>query len=279
MIAERRGLQLRIHPSRIVVRTDAHLLSRILQNFISNALRYTRSGRVVVGVRPRGSEALIQVWDTGPGIAPAQQKRIFDEFQRFDQASPWGEQGLGLGLSICERMARILGHRLAVYSQPGKGSCFSVRVPIVARRSHHVPRPAEREASTAELAPLHVLCLDNEPAILEGMNALLSRWGISCDLAATLDEAHQAVQRRRPDLIIADFHLGTGQDGMEALAELQARLTPPPPAALLTADRSPELKQRARLRHYALLHKPVKPAALRALLSAMGRLPTARSGT
>jgi len=111
------------------------------------------------------------------------------------------------------------------------------------------------------------------------MNALLLRWGISCDLAPTLDEAHQAVQRRRPDLIIADFHLGTGQDGMEALAELQARLTPPPPAALLTADRSPELKQRARLRHYALLHKPVKPAALRALLSAMGRLPTARSGT
>jgi len=279
MIAERRGLQLRIHPSRIVVRTDAHLLSRILQNFISNALRYTRSGRVVVGVRPRGNEALIQVWDTGPGIAPAQQKRIFDEFQRFDQASPWGEQGLGLGLSICERMARILGHRLAVYSQPGKGSCFSVRVPIVARRGHHVPRPVEREGATAELAPLHVLCLDNEPAILEGMNALLSRWGISCDLAATLDEAHQAVQRRRPDLIIADFHLGTGQDGMEALAELQARLQPPPPAALLTADRSPELKQRARLRHYALLHKPVKPAALRALLSAMGRLPAARSGT
>lgn len=279
MIAERRSLQLRIHSSRVVVRTDPHLLSRILQNFISNALRYTRNGRVVVGVRPRGDDALIQVWDTGPGIAPAQQKRIFDEFQRFDHASPWGEQGLGLGLSICERMARILGHRLSVHSQPGRGSCFAVRVPIVARRSRQVARVAERETVSAELRPLHVLCLDNEPAILEGMSALLTRWGMTCDLAASLDEAREAVLRRRPDLIIADFHLGTLQDGMDALAELQGRLVPPPPAALLTADRSPELKQRARLRGYALLHKPVKPAALRALLSAMGRQPSARAGS
>ncbi|HSX60519.1 MAG TPA: PAS domain-containing hybrid sensor histidine kinase/response regulator [Tahibacter sp.] len=278
MIAERRGLQLRIHASRVVVRTDPHLLSRILQNFISNALRYTRSGRVVVGVRPRGDDALIQVWDTGPGIPPAQQKRIFDEFQRFDHASPWGEQGLGLGLSICERMARILGHRLGLQSQPGKGSCFSIRVPIVARRSHATARIAERETAVSELTPLHVLCLDNEPAILEGMSALLTRWGMTCDLASTLDEAHQAIAIRRPDLIIADFHLGTLQDGMDALAELQSRLRPAPPAALLTADRSPELKQRARLRRYVLLHKPVKPAALRALLSAMGRNVASRVG-
>ena len=278
MIAERRGLQLRIHASQAVVRTDPHLLSRILQNFISNALRYTRSGRVVVGVRPRGSEVLIQVWDTGPGIALAQQKRIFDEFQRFDHASPWGEQGLGLGLSICERISRILGHRLAVQSQPGKGSCFSVRVPIVARRSVRLaPRRADRETLTSDLSPLHVLCLDNEPAILEGMAALLTRWGMSCDLAASLEEARRVVAQRRPDLIIADFHLGTLQDGMDALAELQTSLTPPPPAALLTADRSPELKQRARLRHYALLHKPVKPAALRALLSAMCRSAATKS--
>ena len=279
MIAERRGLQLRIHSSRVIVRTDAHLLSRILQNFISNALRYTRSGRVVVGLRPRGKEVIIQVWDTGPGIAPAQQKRIFDEFQRFDNGSPWGEQGLGLGLSICERMARILGHRLTLHSQPGKGSCFAVRVPLVARRGRPASRSGEREtAAVGELSPLHVLCLDNEPAILEGMSALLTRWGMSCDLAANLDEARTLLGARRPDLIIADFHLGTVQDGMDALAELQLSLVPAPPAALLTADRSPELKQRARLRGYALLHKPVKPAALRALLSAMARLSSARTG-
>ena len=175
-------------------------------------------------------------------------------------------------------MARILGHRLGLHSLPGKGSCFSVRVPIVARRSRQIARSAEREPASAELTPLHVLCLDNEPAILDGMSALLTRWGMSCDLASTLEEAHQAVARRRPDLIIADFHLGTLQDGMDALSELQRRLAPAPPAALLTADRSPELKQRARLRGYALLHKPVKPAALRALLSAMGRKPLARAG-
>lgn len=276
MIAERRGLQLRIHPSRVVVRTDAHLLSRILQNFISNALRYTRSGRIVVGVRQHGRDVLIQVWDTGPGIAPAQQKRIFDEFQRFEHASPWGEQGLGLGLSICERMARILDHRLSVQSQLGKGSCFAVRVPLVARRAAQASRSRERDPAGGELLPLHVLCLDNEPAILEGMAALLTRWGMSCDLAASLEEARRMVARRRPDLIVADFHLGTLQDGMDALAELQHSLDPPPPAALLTADRSLELKQRARQSGYALLHKPVKPAALRALLSAMAKLPMAR---
>lgn len=278
MIAERRGLQLRIHPSRVIVRTDAHLLSRILQNFISNALRYTRSGRVVVGLRPRGSDVQIQVWDTGPGIPPEQQKRIFDEFQRFDHGSPWGEQGLGLGLSICERMARILGHRLSVQSRPGKGSCFSVRVPLVARRGRPASRSGERDTAAGELNPLHVLCLDNEPAILEGMSALLTRWGMSCDLAANIAEARTLLMARRPDLIIADFHLGTREDGMDALAELQSSLVPAPPAALLTADRSPELKQRARLRGYALLHKPVKPAALRALLSAMARLAGAKAG-
>jgi CheY-like chemotaxis protein len=151
-------------------------------------------------------------------------------------------------------------------------------VPIVARRGvRPAPRSVDREPLTTDLSPLHVLCLDNEPAILEGMAALLTRWGMSCDLAASVEEAQQVIAQRRPDLIIADFHLGTLQDGMDALAELQASLTPPPPAALLTADRSPELKQRARLRHYALLHKPVKPAALRALLSAMGKLAATKS--
>ncbi|UXI68413.1 hybrid sensor histidine kinase/response regulator [Tahibacter amnicola] len=272
VVAERRGLSLRTRPSRVVLRTDAHLLQRILQNFVSNALRYTSQGRVVVGVRRQGTDAVIEVWDTGPGIPPEQQNRIFDEFQRSGQSSPWGEQGLGLGLAICERMARILGHRLSVRSIPGRGSCFAVRVPVVARRAAHEPRGIGRPvAAGAALPPLHVLCLDNEPAILEGMSALLTRWGLSCDLAANVDEARAAVRARRPDLILADFHLGTLQDGLDALSEIQRTLRPPPPAALITADYSPELKQRARLRGYALLHKPIKPAALRALLSALGR--------
>lgn len=271
VVAERRGIKLTVHGCRLVVRSDAHLLQRILQNFVSNALRYTRQGRVVVGVRRRGNDALLEVWDTGPGIPPEQQKRIFDEFQRFDQASPWGEQGLGLGLAICERMARILGHRLSLRSMPGHGSCFAVRVPIFARRAHE-PRSAVRETpSPAALPAMHVLCLDNEPAILDGMSALLTRWGLTCDLAGTVEEARAAVLARRPDLILADFHLGTAQDGLDALGELQSSVAPPPPAALITADHSPELKQRARLRGYALLHKPVKPAALRALLSALAR--------
>ncbi|MEO8673468.1 MAG: PAS domain-containing hybrid sensor histidine kinase/response regulator, partial [Tahibacter sp.] len=212
LLAQRRGLDFRVVASRAIVRSDAHLLRRILQNFCTNALRYTRRGRVVLGVRHRGSELSIEVWDSGPGIAPEQLQRIFDEFHRLDGPSPWGEQGLGLGLSICERIARMLGHRLLVRSWPGHGSCFAVQVPFVSRRARGESWPQRRTGFVGELRALHVLCLDNEPTILEGMSALLRRWGLTCDLATNRVEALQALAVRTPDLILADFHLGNGVD-------------------------------------------------------------------
>lgn len=271
VLAAQRDLKFVVVPNSLVVRSDAHLLRRIVQNFVSNALRYTRSGRVVLGVRRRGGMASIEVWDSGPGIEAEQLQRIFDEFHRLEQPSPWGEKGLGLGLAICERMARILGHPLTARSWPGRGSVFAVRVPIVARMLRGAPRATATTPLGALGRPLHVLCVDNEPAILDGMSALLTRWGISCDLAPTPEEALAALRRRRPDLILADFHLGAARDGLDVLGELCAACTPTPPAALITADGSAELKQRARLRGVALLHKPVKPAALRALLAALAR--------
>lgn len=271
LLAQRRGLHFSIIPSRVVVRSDAHLLRRILQNFCTNALRYTSTGRVTLGVRRQGSDVRIEVWDTGPGIAAENLQHIFDEFQRVEGPSPWGEQGLGLGLSICERIARILGHQLQVRSWPGKGSCFAVHVPLVSIRGRHETGQSPSFKPVGELRPMHVLCIDNEPSILEGMQSLLSRWGLSCDLAANREEAMKAVAQRQPELMLVDLHLGNDPDGITLLQELRGLCNSAPPAALITADGSPELKLRARQQGLAVLLKPVRPAALRALISSLSR--------
>ncbi|WP_440224880.1 hybrid sensor histidine kinase/response regulator [Dokdonella sp. MW10] len=272
--AASRGIKLAFFESKAWVRTDPQVLRRILQNFLSNALRYTHHGSVLLGVRRlRDGNVRIEVRDSGPGIDPDQQAGIFDEFRRGSQVSPWGEKGLGLGLSICERMARLLGHRLSLRSQPGRGCVFAVDLPraeplAVAPRQEGEPAPA-----VGMPRGLHALCLDNDASILDGMAALLARWGVTCDLAATTAEALDAVARRRPDLILADYHLDAGDDGLSALAALRKALPSPPPCALVTADNSAELTSKAREFGYALLRKPVKPAALRALIAQFGRKP------
>lgn len=270
VIAEQRGLTLRVVDTQLAVRSDAQLLRRILQNFLSNALRYTRSGTVLLGARRRGLDVRIEVWDTGPGIEPEQRRQIFGEFQRLDHPSPWGEKGLGLGLAICERMAAMLGHGLDLRSWPGRGSCFAVGTPRAAASRPMGARTAARPVPVGLELPLDVLCLDNDHAILEGMAALLKRWGVEARLAADVDAAEAILAERPVDLILADYHLGAGLDGLAALARLRERW-PDLPAALITADGSAELKQRARALGYPVLHKPVKPAALRALLAALAR--------
>jgi Na+/proline symporter/signal transduction histidine kinase/ActR/RegA family two-component response regulator len=271
VLAATRGLKLRFVSSRVWVRSDAQLLRRILQNFLANALRYTRTGGVVCGVRRSGPTLRIEVWDSGPGIPEEQQHSVFEEFRRGSHVSPWGEKGLGLGLAICERMAHLLGHRISVRSRPGRGSVFAVELPR-ARTQRQAPqrRIAQGEAGVFA-SGLHALCLDNDHAILDGMSALLTRWGISCDLAGTVDEALAAARRRRPDLLLVDYHLDAEQDGLDALGALRAACTPSPPGALITADTSAELAVRARALDYALLRKPVKPAALRALITQFSR--------
>ena len=271
LIAAARGLHLRVVPTRLWVRSDPHLLRRIVQNFVSNALRYTRGGGVLLGVRRRHGQARIEVWDTGPGISTAQLGLIFNEFQRLDRPSPWGEKGLGLGLAICERMARILGHELSADSWPGRGSRFAVSVPVqtaIARGG------AERSAPRSRLdglpQALYVLCLDNDTVILDGMAALLARWNVTCELCSTVEEALTAASRRRPDLILADYHLDDAIDGLAAL-DLLRNGSAPPPGALITADAGPDVKLLARERGYAMLQKPVKPAALRALIAHLTR--------
>ena len=264
VIAEQRGLALRVAPTRLAVRSDPQLLRRIVQNFLSNALRYTRRGGVLLGARRVGDSVRIEVWDTGPGIADQQRERIFGEFQRLERPSPWGEKGLGLGLSICDRLAGILGHPLELHSRLEHGSCFAIRVPRAAAAPRQ--RRAPPMGGQGERLPLSVLCLDDDETILEGMSALLRRWGADVRVARDVAGARAELERAPVDLILADYHLGEGMDGLEALECLRGDLAEPPPAAMITADGSSELKQRARD-----LGKPVRPAALRALLTALLR--------
>ncbi|MEO8997672.1 MAG: PAS domain-containing hybrid sensor histidine kinase/response regulator [Rhodanobacter sp.] len=269
VVAEQRGLRLRVAPTTLAVRSDPQLLRRILQNFLSNALRYTSKGSVLLGARRVGAEVRIEVWDSGPGIAAEQRARIFDEFQRLEQPSPWGERGLGLGLSICDRLAGILGHRLDLHSQVNHGSCFAVSVPrneAVPARRHKVQR-----SGPDKQLPLTVLCLDNDATILDGMRALLSRWGVDCRTALDVEQAARELAQGSIDLVLADYHLADGVDGLQALQQLRVALGELPPVAMITADGSSELKQQARALGYPVLHKPVRPAALRALLTALLR--------
>ncbi|HTM28956.1 MAG TPA: PAS domain-containing hybrid sensor histidine kinase/response regulator [Rhodanobacter sp.] len=269
VVAEQRGLRLRVAPTRLAVRSDSQLLRRIVQNFLSNALRYTSKGGVLLGARRCGDEVRIEVWDSGPGIPAEQRARIFDEFQRLEQPSPWGEKGLGLGLSICDRLANILGHRLDLHSRLNHGSCFAVTVPC----SEAVPPRRQRvqRAGSDKQLPLTVLCLDNDASILDGMRALLSRWGVDCRLALDVTQAAQELVRGPIDLIFADYHLSDDVDGLQALQQLREALGELPPVAMITADGSSELKLRARALGYPVLHKPVRPAALRAVLTALLR--------
>lgn len=269
-LAEGRGLSLRVFCNEhLWLHSDRRLLRRILQNFLANALRYTRHGGVLLACRPRGDELEWQVWDTGGGIAPEHVGAVFEEFRRLDHPSPWGEQGLGLGLSICERIARMLGHTIGLRSRLGRGSVFTLRVPRVLQPTMP-PAPAPQPAR--DVAGLRALCVDNDPAILDGMRALLERWGVIVDTANGLEAALMAARAHRPDVLLVDYHLGEALDGLAVLAIVQRELAPrSPPGALLTADGSDELTRRARADGYPLLQKPVRPAALRALLAALAR--------
>ena len=267
--AEARGLDLRVRVQPLIVVSDRALLRRILQNFLANALRYTAQGGVLLACRRRGEVARFEVWDTGPGIPPEQQQAIFAEFQRGESASPWGEKGLGLGLSICQRMAGMLGHRIGLVSRPGRGSCFHLEVPLAAAGA--AVQAALPPPPAAELSRLRVLCIDNDPEILEGMRALLTRWGLVVQTAPGLERALVLGRTEPPDLLLVDFHLNESLDGLAVLDILRQNLAPSPPGALITADGSEEVARRARDGGYPLLYKPVKPAALRALIAALAR--------
>lgn len=273
-MARERGIELSTVGSHAAVRSDRRFLRRIVQNFLSNALRYTpRGGRVVLGCRRRNGCLRIEVWDTGPGIPESRREEIFEEFRRLHPKDQVGEKGMGLGLAIARRMARTLDHRIDVRSWPGRGSVFSVEVPI-SREVRRPRQPGRRsKASTGALEGLLVVCVDNQPAILEGMVQLLETWGCEVLTAAGTAEALEVIsaRARHPDLVLADYHLEEGDTGLATIFAVRERYGHVA-GAVITADHRDELKILARGAGLPLLRKPVKPAALRAM---MGQL-TAR---
>ncbi len=271
-MAAARNLEIRLHLPPTPVRSDRRLLRRVLQNFLANALRYTRSGRIVLACRRRGDTIALQVWDTGPGIPDHHMRQIYDEFHRYEQPFDWDGRGLGLGLSICQRISRLLGHTLDARATVGKGSMFSITVPRSTQPL--VPTPAPSTVPDTSLSGLRVLCVDNDDDILAGMRALLQRWGVEPLCAKTIDEAI-ACMDAQPDVLLVDYHLHDRLDGLDTLDALRG-IAPDVPGALLTADGSDALKQTARIRGYRVLTKPVKPASMRAFLAAQQRLRTAR---
>jgi Na+/proline symporter/signal transduction histidine kinase len=267
--ARAKGLALRFVPSTLIVRSDRRLMRRLLQNFVSNAVKYTPKGRVLVGCRRLKDAVRIEVWDTGLGIPKDQQRQVFEEFQRLEQGAR-AARGLGLGLSIVERLGRVLGHAVTLRSKPGVGSVFAVVAPLGAA----APAPSAEiaaQASPSTGAPLNglkVLAIDNEPRVLDGMRLLLGKWGCRVATAHGLEEARAALASfdGPPDAIVADYHLDEG-DGLSAIAALREELGACVPAILATADRSQEVREAAERADVALLNKPLKPAPLRAQLT------------
>ena len=265
-MAREKGLTLKAMPTSLCIRSDRRMLRRVLQNFVANAIKYTRTGTVLLGARRRDQSVEVQVLDTGPGIPHDKQGVIFKEFQRLEGPGS-NVRGLGLGLSIVERICRILDHPIRLHSVPRRGSTFSVTIPRAEARtvSSIEPTPQPRQGALAGLA---VLCVDNEPAVLSGMDALLSGWGCtvrtapSCQSALTLMEE----MRFEPDVLLADYHLDSGT-GVDTVVRIRKVLERTLPAIIITADHSLEVQREVKSHELAMLRKPLKAAALRALLN------------
>ena len=267
-VARAKGLDLVFVSTTLAIRTDRRLMRRLLQNLISNALKYTLTGRVLVGCRRIPGAARIEVWDTGLGIPPEHERAVFAEFKRLDQGARVA-RGLGLGLSIVERLGRVLEQPIGLRSRPGKGSVFFVTAPLARAPVKLGAEPGAREpvAAGEPLVGLKVLAIDNEPRVLEGLGVLLKRWGCLIATAHGLEEATAALDAfGAPDVIIADYHLDSG-DGVAAIRALRERFGRSIAAILATADRSPEVRDEAEREDVVVMNKPLKPAPLRAQLT------------
>jgi CheY-like chemotaxis protein/anti-sigma regulatory factor (Ser/Thr protein kinase) len=266
--ARKKGLTFRVVASSLWLRSDVILLERIVLNLVSNAVRYTSSGGIVVGCRRRGDLLRIDVCDSGPGIPEEQRRNIFGEFYRIQKGDSHG--GLGLGLSIVERLCTLLGHPIELASAVGKGSRFSVTVSATAAQAQF----SEPEVA-APIAPdvfngKCVAVIDDEALVLDGIGGILRNWGCHVVAASSCDAALASLDGEpRPDLIISDFRLGDGQSGIVAIARLREKLGSDIPAFLISGDTAPERLREARASGHHLLHKPVRPMRLRAMVSQM----------
>jgi PAS domain S-box-containing protein len=267
-VAEAAGLQLRARIAALTVSTDIRLLSRILRNFLSNACRYTPRGRILLGCRRHGDRVRLEVWDSGRGIPADQLEAIFLEFNQLEVGRAAERKGVGLGLAIVDRIAGILGCPVRVRSWPGRGSVFSIDVPLTAAPAQAPPGESVRRPLTGDPLPgRRLLVLDNESSILDSMAALLGQWGCEVVTALDQDSALRQLDGRAPEVILADYHLDHGVLGCQVVSALRAHFDTPIPAVMITADRSNECRQHLQTLGAPLLNKPLKPGKLRAVLS------------
>jgi Na+/proline symporter/signal transduction histidine kinase len=264
--ARAKGLDLTFVPCSLPVQSDRLLLRRLLQNFISNAIKYTPHGRVLVGCRRRGEALQICVYDTGVGIPIVKRGEIFKEFHRLEQGARIA-RGLGLGLSIVERLARVLNHRIAIDANAGGGSVFSVTAPTANVINHTAAVTSATPLSRTPISGARIVCVENDPAILDGMKTLLKAWDADVIAVTDPDAAIEAIEAVGGGVtgLLVDYHLDRG-NGVAAIRDIRRRFGENIPAILITADRSPHVRAAAREENIAVLNKPVKPASLRALL-------------
>jgi Na+/proline symporter/signal transduction histidine kinase len=266
-LARSKGLKLIFVRSSLAVSSDRRLLRRLVQNLVSNAVKYTRQGRVLVGCRRRGDRVRIDVYDSGIGIPKSKQRAVFTEFHRLEEGAKVA-RGLGLGLSIVERIARMLDHDVQLESIVARGSRFSVEVPLGRAAPKIRGRGEPGRVDLRQLAGMTVLCVDNDPKILDGMKSLLGGWGCRVFTAATAPAAIESlrVAKTAPTGLLIDYHLDSS-DGIAAISELRKTYGSELPAILITADRSLGVRDAVRAQNIQILHKPLKPAALRALMA------------
>jgi two-component system, sensor histidine kinase len=269
-LAREKELSFRLVLSSAWVRSDFVLLERIMLNLVSNAVRYTPSGVVLVGCRRLGQTVHIQVWDSGPGIPEEQQQNIFVEFFRLADGDAHG--GLGLGLSIVDRLCRLLGHSIEMTSIVSKGSRFSVVVPLASGQGDLAETTEEAPAAPDLDRGRLVAVIDDDVLVQESLGGLLRDWGCRVVVAASGDAIMASLANEgRPDLIICDYCLAGGLSGIEAIEGLRAYFREAIPAFLISGDTAPERLREARQSGHRLLHKPVSPMKLRAMLSELLR--------
>lgn len=272
--ARDKGLILRVVDSNAVIRSDPTLLQRILRNLVSNAVRYTFQGKILIGCRRRGEYLQIQVWDTGIGIPVADQKLIFQEFRQLHNPERNRQKGLGLGLAIVDRLAKLLEYTVEVTSTVNKGSVFSVTVPYVNTCKARIAAPSMTIDKNSGLDGCVIVVIDDEQDILISMRRLLTQWGCQVLTAESAAEAIAQIHATatQPTAIIADYRLHDHETGIEAIKTITARFNKKIPGVLITGDTAPDRLQEAHASGYQILHKPLPPAKLRALLSNMVQL-------
>jgi signal transduction histidine kinase/CheY-like chemotaxis protein len=265
-VARAKDLDLTFVTSSLPVKSDRVLLRRLLQNLISNAIKYTPQGRVLIGARRRGRMLQLEIYDTGVGIPVQKRREIFKEFHRLDQGARIA-RGLGLGLSIVERIARVLDHTVTIDSNRSGGSRFAVRLPIADAITFTAAVTSATPLSRAPMSGTRIVCIENDPAILDGMRTLLTGWDAAVIAAHDPEAAIAAISATGGPItgLLVDYHLDRG-NGIAAIRDIRARFGQQIPAILITADRSPAVRAAAAEDRIVVLNKPVKPAALRALL-------------